>query len=384
MDDFGYLGEDDAYFDAACQSLRPQPVIDALNNYYQNFNSCGERVKYSWGKQTDDHIISTRARVLKYLKLSSRHYFTSFTLNTTYGLNIILSQIKPGIFSKVITSDIEHNSPFLASIACAERLGIPREIIQRESDGSIDVKAQDFTRAIVVLGVVSNIDGRKLENVKEVIKAVRRAGGIIILDAAQALAHNAELLHKTEADALCSSAHKMYAPSLGIIVARKDLLKKLDTTFIGGGMVDDVEADTYKLSYENDYHIHTRFESGLQAFGEIVALGAAIDWLGKQKTKTLQQYSERIFNYLKDHPKAKLVNDKATPTISFYVEGLDSHLLGKALSYEGIMARTGYFCAHYYLDHQQGLPPLVRLSLGLHNRDQDIDKLEAALGKVLN
>jgi cysteine desulfurase/selenocysteine lyase len=384
MNDFGYLDENDAYFDAACQSLRPQPVIAALNDYYHNFNSCGERVKYSWGKHTDQQVAATREKVLKLLKLSSRTYFTSFTLNTTYGLNIILSQIKSGIFTKVITSDVEHNSPFLASIACAKRLDLPREIIRRNPDGSIDINTHDFTKAIVVLGVVSNIDGRKLENLKALTKAVHKAGGILILDAAQALAHNANLLHKTEADAICASAHKMYAPSLGIIVARKDLLNKLDTTFIGGGMVDDVLADTYKLSYTNDSHIHYRFEAGLQAFGEIVALGAALDWLPRQNLKPLYQHSERVFNFLQSHPKARLINTIATPTISFYVEGLDSHLLGLALSREGIMARTGYFCAHYYLDHQQHLPPLVRLSLGLHNRDCDIDKLEAALAKVLN
>jgi len=384
MNDFDYLGDNDAYFDAACQSLRPQPVIATLQDYYNNFNSCGERVKYAWGKQTDRHVAATREKVLKLLKLSSRTYFTSFTLNTTYGLNIILSQIKSGLFTKIITSDIEHNSPFLSSIACAKRLGIPREVIKRNPDGSIDIKTHDFTKAIVVLGAVSNIDGRKLENIQAVTKAVHKAGGIIIIDAAQALAHNADLLHKTDVDALCASAHKMYAPSLGIIVARKDLLQKLDTTFIGGGMVDDVLADTYKLSYTNDSHIHSRFEAGLQAFGEIVALGAALDWLSRQSLKPLYKNSERVFNFLKSHPKAHLINTTATPTISFYVEGLDSHLLGLALSREGIMARTGYFCAHYYLDHQQHLPPLVRLSLGLHNRESDLDQLEAALEKVLN
>ncbi|MCL2002180.1 aminotransferase class V-fold PLP-dependent enzyme [Candidatus Saccharibacteria bacterium] len=383
MNDFGYLGESDAYFDAACQSLRPEPVIGALNDYYKNFNSCGERVKYSWGRTTDERVAATRAKVLKLLKLSSRDYFTSFTLNTTYGINLVLSQIKPGLHTKIITSDIEHNSPFLASIAASERLKIPREVIARKPDGSINLKNCDFKKAIVVLGAVSNIDGRKLENVKDVVKAVHKAGGIIILDAAQALAHNADLLAKTEADAICSSAHKMYAPSLGILVVRKDLLKKLDVNFIGGGMVDDVDQSAYKLSYENDDHIHSRFESGLQAWGEIIALGAAIDWLGRQTQTPLHTNAERIFSFLKSHPRVHLVNQKATNTISFYVEGLDSHLLGAALSREGIMVRTGYFCAHYYLDHQQKLPPLVRVSLGLHNRASDITKFEQAMRKVL-
>ena len=114
MEDFGYLRDGDVYLDSACQSLRPQPVIDALNRYYTEHNSCGERVKYAWGRKTDELVEDTRAAILKYLKLKSKDYSVSFTLNTTYGINLLLQQFKEGIFKKVMTSDIEHNSPFLA------------------------------------------------------------------------------------------------------------------------------------------------------------------------------------------------------------------------------------------------------------------------------
>ena len=70
--------------------------------------------------------------------------------------------------------------------------------------------------------------------------------------------------------------------------------------------------------------------------------------------------------------------------MSFYIEGLDSHLVGEALSRENIMARTGYFCVHYYLDHVKGFPPLIRFSLGLHNHSEDIEKIKKVLGKVIN
>ena len=78
------------------------------------------------------------------------------------------------------------------------------------------------------------------------------------------------------------------------------------------------------------------------------------------------------------------MNHEPNPTISFYVDGLDSHLLGTALSRDNIMARTGYFCVHYYLDHVLGMPPLVRFSLGLHNRPEDIDKVKNVMGKIIH
>ena len=92
MNDFDYLGEDAVYLDAACQSLRPRPVVEALNQYYFEHNSCGERVKYAWGIKTDELVESTRRKVLDLLKLKAKDYFVSFTLNTTYGINLLLQE----------------------------------------------------------------------------------------------------------------------------------------------------------------------------------------------------------------------------------------------------------------------------------------------------
>ena len=386
MEDFGYLKDGDVYLDSACQSLRPQPVIDALNRYYTEHNSCGERVKYAWGRKTDELVEETREAILKYLKLKSKDYSVSFTLNTTYGINLLLQQFKDGHFKKVVTSDIEHNSPFLSTMTFAKRQGIPREVVVRKADGSINLDKCDFTKALVVMNAASNIDGRKLLNLKELVKKVHKQGGVMIVDAAQALAHSSDILEKTEADAICSSAHKMYGPSLGVMIVRRDLFKLIDTSFIGGGMVDDVDKESYQLSAESPNHAYTKFESGLQAWGEIIAFGEAIKWLEKRSKadkKNLEECAQRLFDFLKSQPKVHLINEAPNPTMSFYIEGLDSHMLGAALSNEGIMARTGYFCVHYYLDHVMHYPPLIRFSFGYHIRPSDIDKTISILERIL-
>lgn len=401
---FTYLSDKDIYFDGACQSLRPEPVIDALNAYYKEFNSCGERVKYKWGRITDEKVNGTREKVLDYLKLKKKDYFVSFTLNTTYGLNLLLSQfnVKAAKTKYIVTSDIEHNSPFLSSISFAKKTGLKRKVISRNDDGSVNVK--DIPKnSLVILNAASNIDGRTLKNIKEVIKHVHDSNGFIIIDAAQAMAHSSEVLEKTEPDAICFSAHKMYAPSLGGMIIRKDFVKYIDTSFIGGGMVDDVDLETYLLSAENPEHLYTKFESGLQAWGEIIALGAAIDWLEnlpKTAKKTLEENEQKIFDFFKENgtvgninmdkktrdksgKKLHLLNNEPTSTFSFYVDGLDSHLLGEALAEEGIMARTGYFCVHYFLDHKMHFPPLIRISLGYQNTPEQIDKLLDELRKII-
>lgn len=115
----------------------------------------------------------------------------------------------------------------------------------------------------MVVNCAANFDGRRLTNLKEVVKRVHKDGGIVIIDAAQAMAHYYEMLEKTEADAICFSAHKMYAASLGVMVVRRDLIPKLRLSFVGGGMVDDVFEDRYILSATgNKDHAHTILRRG--------------------------------------------------------------------------------------------------------------------------
>ena len=89
--DFAYLPDSAVYLDSACQSLRPQPVIDAVNEYYQKFNSCGERVKYQWGLTVDERVSQTRLDILKFLKNSLFFLFRKFYILSFFSLQCYLS-----------------------------------------------------------------------------------------------------------------------------------------------------------------------------------------------------------------------------------------------------------------------------------------------------
>ena len=353
--------------------------------YYTEYNSCGERVKYAWGQKTDQKVAETREKVLKFLKFKSKDYFVSFTLNTTYGLNLLLSQFnfKQANIKTIVTSDIEHNSVFLSTLSASQTAKIERLVLTRDNDGSVQV-SEIPDNSLVMMNAMSNFNGAKL-NLKEVAEYVHSRNGFIIVDAAQAMAHNSELLHNIEPDAICFSAHKMYSASLGVIVMKKSFAKFFDTTFIGGGMVDDVKKSSYLLSADNPDHLHTKFEPGLQAWGEIIALGASLDWLNsleKSDHDRLEKNINLLYDFLKNHPKIHLLNQAPASTMSFYVEGLDSHLLGESLSDQGIMVRTGYFCVHYYLSEIKKYPPLLRISLGFHNSTADVAHLIKVLSKI--
>lgn len=384
MPDFAYLG-DEVYLDSACQSLRPQTVLDALEQYYTTYNACGGRVKYQWGQKVDAEIESVRQVVLDQFKLPKKRYAVSFTLNTTYGINLILQQLPADTYSRIITSEIEHNSVFISTITAAKRLGIDRLVCERSNDGSLLYDTQDLEHAVVVVNAVSNIDGRTLTNMQQLIKDAHKAGGIVIIDAAQAAAHHKDLLRDLQADAICFSAHKMYGASLGVIIAQREFSRKLDLSYVGGGMVESVRQSSFTLTGGDD---ESRLEPGLQAYGEIIALGAAIRWqdnfrpFGQDQQKYLNSLSKLLFDGLQQIPGVRVFNTQASPVISIWHDKIDAHRLAAFLSAAKIMCRSGYFCCHYYLHEKLDSPPLLRLSLSLASTEADVTAVLDMLRKI--
>ena len=361
ISDFTYLDERTIYLDSACQTLRPQQVIDAMAEYYHEYNSCGGRVKYDWGIKLDEKINETRKKILSFVGKPASEYAVTFTLNTTYGINLVLSQLLPE-FNKIITSDIEHNSVFLPTMTAAKRLSIPRTILERSANGSLMYNKDDISGAIIVLNSMSNIDGRELINLKEITDDVHKTNGIVLIDAAQGISHDQKIIRESDFDAMFFSGHKMYGPSLGVIIIKKSLLAALDIGFIGGGMVEDVEAETYRLISDSD-DLGSRLEIGLQNFAGIVGLDASLGWLKNFKTEGVsarvhqEKLARILFEELSRLPTLKIVNDSPSPILSFYSEKVDAHRLAIFLSTQNIMVRSGYFCCHYYLKNLKNIRP---------------------------
>ncbi|MDO8648873.1 MAG: aminotransferase class V-fold PLP-dependent enzyme [Candidatus Peregrinibacteria bacterium] len=382
--DFGYLSPQSCYLDSACQTLRPQAVIDAETEYYLQYNACGGRVKYKWGTMVDTKVQEARKLLLTLSGKREKEYCVAFTLNTTYGINLVLHQLQVGEFSRIVTSEIEHNSVNLPSITWAKRQNAERLVLPREEDGSLRYSPSDLERSVVLINSMSNIDGRTPQNLKQLAEDTHAKGGILLLDAAQGFAHDVERLCDTDFDAAFGSGHKMYGPSIGFIVIKRSLLDRLDPFFIGGGTVTDVEKDTYSLLREGE-EAHAVLEAGLQNWGGILGLGAAVTWLGQQEERNEQEKSltETLFHGLQKNSRMHLLNRVPAPIVSFHVDGIDAHQLALYLSEQDIMCRSGYFCCHSYLQHQLKLPPLLRVSLGLYNTPAHIEKFLGSLKTIL-
>jgi len=393
--DFGYLKPNEYYFDSACQTLRPESVIQSEINYYHNFNSCGHRVKYPWGEKTDKLVNQTRQDILDLVGKNSKEYVVVFNTNTTQGINQVLHQL-PEIYYKIIISEIEHNSVFIPSISWAEKRKLPRFVLPRNEDlysanfGSLIYQVSDLEKAVVLLNSSSNIDGRKLLNLEQITADVHSKKGIVLIDACQTFGHNPEFLRNIDFDAAFGSGHKMYGPSLGFIVIKKSLLLSLDCFWLGGSTVSSVKKDSYEL-ISADEELYARLEPGLQNYAGIIGLGQAIQWRKNTKfgenSLSATEYEKELSVYLhqkiKNIPGLKLLNQNPSSVVSIHTPKIDGHQLGYFLAEAGIMCRTGYHCCHYYLQEKLQLPPLFRISLGLHNTKSEIDYLAEKLEQVL-
>lgn len=388
QDSFDYLDRKSIYLDSACQTLRPKSVIESINEYFKEYNACGGRVKYEWGKKVDEKTTQCRKRILSILNKKSSEYVVAFTLNTSYGLNLVLQQLPAGKFERIITSEVEHNSVFLSTIEAAKSLGIDRLVLSRKSTGALNVDDKDLSRAVIVLNNTNNFTGEKLTNLSDIIKYSHKKNGIVLIDAAQGMSQDIESLRHLEWDGLFFSGHKFYGPSIGVVVIKKELLKELNIKFVAGGMVESVENHKYKL-ISNEEELHSRLEIGLQDFSGIIGLNEAIKWYEKYKPENIDKETHKkllgdlLFDGLSGIAEIKLINSEPSTIITFYSEKIDSHRLAIFLSQQNISVRSGYFCCHNYLLNLKKYPPLLRISLGMQNTRDEVEKFLSVLKAIM-
>jgi selenocysteine lyase/cysteine desulfurase len=382
---FSYLSSSDHYLDSGCQTLRPDSVIAAETEYYTKYNACGHRVKYPWGEKVDSKVGEARSELLKLVGKTDKDYSVAFSLNATSSINLVLQQLNPDSFNQVITSEIEHSSVFLPTMTFATRHNKPRLVLARSEAGDLIYDKAQFDKPIVLVNTTSNFDGRVLNNLSQLTKEVHEAGGIVLLDGCQTMGHNPQMLCDIEWDGVFGSGHKMYGPSIGFGILKKDLIKSLDTFIIGGSTISDNDLDSYQLIDDGE-EMEARLEPGLQNFAGIIGLGEAIKWRNKATFTSINDPNKQLNSTKYEHELTQYLHQKLSqlsginllttpnsPVVSIYSDKIPAHQLLFYTAQKNIMCRTGYHCVYYYLKHKMDYPQTFRISLGLHNTKSDID-----------
>jgi cysteine desulfurase/selenocysteine lyase len=376
------------YLDSACQTLRPDQVIDAITSYYKEFPACGGRSVHSMATKVSMSIDGSRETVASFFGGRDAHSII-FTKNCTEGMNIVAKGFGLKRGDAVLTTDMEHNSNHVQWVEMAGDIGIKRKITKTSKEGEFDTEhfKKEMTKDVKLVSMVqtSNVTGSSVP-VKEITEIAHDAGAAVLIDGAQAAPHMPIDLEELDVDFYAASVHKMLGPSgMGILYGKEERLKKLRPLICGGGTVGLATYDSVKLTAHPE-----KFEAGLMDYAGIIGTAAALNYLSKIGMKEAEAHDLRlqklIDSELRDVPSISPVGPddpaKRSGIYSFNIRGMGSHDIAVMLdNADGIMIRSGMHCAHPFFV-SRGLSGCARASFYIYNDDEDILRFTSAVKKL--
>ena len=367
------------YLDSACQSLRPDSVIRAITDYYENYPACGGRSVHSMATKVSMAMDDARETLASFFGTDDPDCYI-FTKNCTEGLNTAAYGLGLGRGDVVVTTDTEHNSNHVPWLFLQENMGVRRRIVRSDVEGRFDLeafhKAMDHDVKVVSVQHASNVTGCSVP-VKAVTEIAHDFGATVVIDGAQAAPHMPVDLKRIDADVYCMSIHKMLGPSgMGVMYGKREVLERMRPLALGGGTVGLATYDSVNLA-----PIPDKFEAGLHDYAGIVGTKAALDYLSgvgmDEVMKWDQALMERIIANLEDVRNLHVVGPRDAPSrggvFSFNIDGLGAHDIAMMLdSMAGVMIRSGMHCAHpFYVS--RGIDGSARASTYIYNTPEEID-----------
>lgn len=393
-DDFPILsreinGKKLVYFDNAATSPKPQTVIDAISNHYQNHAGNPGRGTHTLSFEAAQVLQIAREKVLKLLNASGEVYEVIFTKNATESLNLSAHILKN--CSSIITTVSEHHSNFLPWMRNSKNGGTPLSIVSVTESGAINMNelekhASEFPKAVLAITHGSNVTGN-ITNLPEVVTIATKYSLTTVIDASQTIAHKAINLTETPIDFLAASAHKMYGPEgVGILVVKKSFVTNAEPLLLGGGSVDKVTSQEFVLKSDEG-----RFEAGTIHTSGIAGLIAAIDYIDTIGLFSIEQKESELLEYFRNKAaevaEMRLLGGNRpttgrTPIIAFTLSNIHPHDVADFLDSEGIAVRAGFHCAEP-LHTALNSGATVRVSLAFFNETSEIDTFFNAIQKCL-
>lgn len=376
------------YLDNACQTLRPDCVIDAVTEYYREYPACGGRSVHSMATRVSMAIDESREAMASFFGSKDPDCFV-FTKNCTEGMNTVARGFGLRKGDVVVTGGAEHNSNHVQWLAMQQEVGIRRRIAGTDPEGRFDmdsfISCLDGDVKLVSVGHVSNVTGCAVP-LKDIIQEAHDRGIPVLVDGAQAAPHMKVDLEALDADFYCASLHKMLAPSgVGMMYGKRELLERLKPLEYGGGTVGLTTYDSVTMASPPD-----RFEAGLSNYAGIVGVKPALDYLSRIGMDEVSKHDTRLQRLLQketeDIPGLSVVGpgnpDERGGVFSFNIKGLTSHDIAMmADSMAGIMIRSGMHCAHPFFV-SRNIDGAARASFYVYNDDSEMRKLADCLRRI--
>lgn len=390
-DDFPILkrtvnGKALVYFDNAATSQTPKIVIDAIVDYYSNYNANIHRGVHTLSQESTDKYEQARVKIQHHF--NAKHpYEILFTAGTTHGINMVASGFS-SILQKgdeIIVSALEHHSNIVPWQMLCKKTGAVLKVIPMNLDGSLQMDVYNsllsYHTKLVFCNHVSNALGT-INPIKEIIEKAHLFGAAVLIDGAQATPHIKPDVQALNVDFYVASAHKMCGPTgVGLLYGKEEWLQKLPPYQGGGEMIETVTFT--KTTYAGLPH---KFEAGTPNICGGIAFGVALDYMNQIGFDKIAAYENVLLEYgtqkLQEIKELTIYGNVAkTAVISFNLKGIHPYDVGVILDKLGVAVRTGHHCTQPIMSFYK-IHGTVRASFAFYNTKEEIDILVNAVKKA--
>ena len=375
------------YFDNGATSQKPQVVIDAISEYYQETNANIHRGVHTLSQRATDAYEAAREIMRQHLNAAYTHEVL-FTAGTTHGINLVAhgfaSFLQAG--DEVLISAMEHHSNIVPWQLLCEKTGATLRVIPMNEKG--ELIQEDYLQLLsnktklVAVTHISNALGT-INPIQEMVAQAHQVGAAFLVDGAQAVPHLQPDVQALDCDFYAFSGHKMCGPTgTGILYGKEEWLHKLPPYQGGGEMIKTVTFE--KTTYADLPH---KFEAGTPNICGGIALGVAVQYMQNIGFEAIAAHEKKLLDYataqLLQIEGLKIYGTAAhkTSVISFNVGNIHPYDLGTIIDKKGIAVRTGHHCTQPIMDFF-GIPGTIRASFAFYNTTTEIDLFVSALKKA--
>ena len=380
-EDFKILDNNIIYFDNGATTMKPKCVRDAIIKYYDEYTANAHRGDYKLSAIVDSMYEGTREKVRNFINAKEKSEIV-FTSGTTNSMNLVIFGFFKNYLKKddeVLITLSEHASNIVPWFILQKEIGINVKYIELDDKHEVTIdnlqKAITDKTKVISLAMVTNVIG-DTRPIKEISRIAHSSNILLVVDAAQAIAHEKVDVQDLDIDFMAFSAHKMYGPTgTGVLYGKFDLLDKVTPINYGGGM----NAIFTKDGYVELREIPTRLEGGTPNIEGVIGLGEATSYIEKIGINNINSYEKTLRKYLinklNELDFIEVYNkDTDTNIVAFNIKGVFAQDTAIYLDKYNICVRAGNHCAKM-IDNVFNVSNTVRISLSFYNTKEEIDLL---------
>ena len=376
------------YLDNAATAQKPIAVIDAISDYYLNYNANVHRGVHTLSQRATDAMEAVREDVRAHINAAETAEII-FTRGITDSINTIAfgmgALVKKG--QNIVITAVEHHSNIVPWQMLCQRTGAELRYLPMNEHGEVVLdgieEIIDEETAMVAFNHISNALGT-INPVEDILKRAQNVGAWTLVDGAQSGPHAKVDVRAWDVDFFTLSSHKMYGPTgLGVLYGKREKLEALPPYQGGGEMIATVTLE--ESTYAGLPH---KFEAGTPHIEGIIGFGAALKFINEVGIEAIAAHEKELLEYATQECSEiegfRVIGDakNKASVLSFVVEGTHPYDLGVLLDQQGVAVRTGQHCTQPIMD-AFCIDGTARASFAMYNTKEEIDLFKAALEKAV-